>query len=599
MINLDQIKKYKQDIFLVSILFLIFFILLKIFWGHLGDPIVDCGREAYIPLQMLKGKVLYKDIFINFTPLSYQLNAFLYWLAGPKLNTLYLAGTVNTLIILTTVYLIAKNVTNSWTSWVITILIISVCVFRNFIHNYIFPYSYGVIYALSFFLLAILFCIYYIKNSKPWFFIISVFFMSLSILFKYEYIGFITVLAAIALFFKPISKKYILASFISLIIPFIISFSILFYQGLTVSNLTNSLHIIQRFSSTKAYKFFLAHCTGFSFSKEIFLQSLEIFIRNSIQNILYLSFIIYFFFLLTANKLQNIIKYKFTKFQQFLLIVFLIIIIPKNSLPTVTNFLSFSLISFTTVFILLFFLYRFFIQKKNNLKDKIFLLLILAALTGCLKSFFCINLDVYGTFFIPLLFLVNTVFIVEYLPEYFQFLDKNLWQKAFSVVLLIISVLFCYKYYITMIEEHSYPIKTSRGTLYTSSYVGKAFESTNKYILKEIPENKTFLMLPEGPMLNFLTNRDSNNMYFTLHPAFLETFGEEKVIKDLSKNMPDYIFINPRNSSDNGAAFFCKDYAFKICDFILEKYKFVGTMESCKPKKKKEKTFCIAAFKKK
>ena len=65
---------------------------LLIFCGHYSGILIDFGREVYYPEQILQGKVLYKDLFNIYGPLSYQINALLYKIFGAKLSTLYLSG---------------------------------------------------------------------------------------------------------------------------------------------------------------------------------------------------------------------------------------------------------------------------------------------------------------------------------------------------------------------------------------------------------------------------------------------------------------------------------------------------------------------------
>lgn len=60
---LKSFNEYKKDYFLLSLLVLIFVFLCSLFFARQSNPIIDVGSEAYIPLQMLKGKILYKDTY--------------------------------------------------------------------------------------------------------------------------------------------------------------------------------------------------------------------------------------------------------------------------------------------------------------------------------------------------------------------------------------------------------------------------------------------------------------------------------------------------------------------------------------------------------
>ena len=97
-------KKYcLKELGIITIVSLIMYF---IFYGKQDVYLVYVSREAYLPWQMLKGKVLYKDIFNVYGPLGYQINAIAYALLGVKLNTLYLMGFLNSLVICFTTFFI-------------------------------------------------------------------------------------------------------------------------------------------------------------------------------------------------------------------------------------------------------------------------------------------------------------------------------------------------------------------------------------------------------------------------------------------------------------------------------------------------------------
>ena len=158
--KMELLKKVdKGEILGFSLLSLMFLLLVPLFWGHQGHPIIDCGREAYIPSEILKGQVLYKDILILYGPLSFQINALLYAIFGQSLNTLYAAGMFNSFLIVGLVYLMKVTVTTRGVSLALSFMIMAMTVFNYYISSFSFPYSFAMVYALSSFLLSLLFCI--------------------------------------------------------------------------------------------------------------------------------------------------------------------------------------------------------------------------------------------------------------------------------------------------------------------------------------------------------------------------------------------------------------------------------------------------------
>jgi len=108
-----------------------------------------------------------------------------------------------------------------------------------------------------------------------------------------------------------------------------------------------------------------------------------------------------------------------------------------------------------------------------------------------------------------------------------------------------------------------------------------------------MPQNASFIMIPQGPILNFLTDHSSHGWYYDLIPPTILSFGEDKIIKDLEKNPPDYIFVNNRDTVEWGFSYFGKDYGLKINHFIKQNYKLekeVGNEFSIKIYERKDKT---------
>ena len=193
----------------LSIIFVVSLILYILFYAKYDVYLIDVGREAYLPWQMLKGQLLYKDIFNVYGPLGYQINAIAYAIFGVKL--LYLMGFLNSLVILFTTFFIGKLFVDKKTAMCISGLTLFVCVYAKNFFNFIFVYSYSAIYALSGFLLSLLAMLFYLRDKKNLYLTLSFFFAGFAFANKIEYLpyfGFIFVclprLEAVFIFFRRI-----------------------------------------------------------------------------------------------------------------------------------------------------------------------------------------------------------------------------------------------------------------------------------------------------------------------------------------------------------------------------------------------------------
>ena len=64
---------------------------------------------------------------------------------------------------------------------------------------------------------------------------------------------------------------------------------------------------------------------------------------------------------------------------------------------------------------------------------------------------------------------------------------------------------------------------------------------------RKLPEETTFIVAPEGVMLNYLARRNNSSRYYSFIPFEVELYGEETIIADFNKNPPDYFIIQLSN----------------------------------------------------
>jgi hypothetical protein len=571
---LEIIKRFRTDIILGLILLITFCVYAFFMVGHQSYLIIDVGRETYIPWQMLKGQVLYKDIVNIYGPLAYQINAFLYLIFGQNLNTLYMSGLVNSLILLASFYLISRLLASPLMSFSLTFSVLSVCVFNYYIFNFIFPYTYAAVYALSSFLLSLLFACYYLKYSSKVFIYLSFFFMGFSIVSKYEYTLFTIVLLLIVLFLKKINLKELMICVGLLLLMPLLSFAVLFLQGMSISDFIKAVELVKNICTSHTLNFFYTY-SGYFFSPTHLEQSFSNLITAFLGSIV--PFTLIYLALHYSEKIKNLIA---AKKNIWMLYAFL-----YGMAITVTFCLFVKYVFSETLFgwlplstsILMITLIVVFSKKgyRNiTLNDKLYFLILSAALIASSKSYFSLNTHLYGTFMFPLVILVNVFFVSEYLSKLIEINNPYKWRNAWALYFLFISLAYSAIYFGVARAVYIHPIKSEKGSIYTTAETGRSVNELIDYVKTSVPEGKGFLVMPEGVMLNFLTGRDSDNKYYSLLPLNIESFGESNIINDLKKNPPDYIFINNRNTSDYGFKHICNDYAFNLCSYIVQNYQF-------------------------
>ena len=108
-----------------------------------------------------------------------------------------------------------------------------------------------------------------------------------------------------------------------------------------------------------------------------------------------------------------------------------------------------------------------------------------------------------------------------------------------------------------------------------NGYFANSHYEFMEYVQRYTNPSDKVLILPEGPLVNFLADRKSDDYYNSLIPLYFDTFGEEKIIEHFEKNPPEYIVFNSRLSDDYGAKMICVDYGKNFCARVFENYELV------------------------
>lgn len=118
---------------------------LAVSWRKWPDPIVDFGRELYLPWQITQGGVLYRDIDAVFGPLSQYFNALVFTLLGPGIMHLVAVNLVIYAGILALLYYILRIGWGRTTAFVGSFIFITVFSFSQLvgIGNYTFAAPYA------------------------------------------------------------------------------------------------------------------------------------------------------------------------------------------------------------------------------------------------------------------------------------------------------------------------------------------------------------------------------------------------------------------------------------------------------------------------
>lgn len=128
---------------------LVFALMLVVSWRRWTSPIADSGREMDLPLRLLSGELLYRDVHHIYPPFAPYFNALLYRLFGAHLETLLMSGATCSGLIVYLCWRMARRVMPATEAALAAIAVTVLCVFKP-AGNLISPYSYAALYSTVF-----------------------------------------------------------------------------------------------------------------------------------------------------------------------------------------------------------------------------------------------------------------------------------------------------------------------------------------------------------------------------------------------------------------------------------------------------------------
>src|SRR5258707_15688715 len=114
-------------------------------WRRWTTLIVDCGRETDLPLRLLNGEMLYRDVHYIYPPFSPYFNSFLYRVFGVHLDTLIVSGVAFSILLVFLCYKIFRRLMPATETAIATSFVVVLCVFKPS-GNLIFPYSFAALH---------------------------------------------------------------------------------------------------------------------------------------------------------------------------------------------------------------------------------------------------------------------------------------------------------------------------------------------------------------------------------------------------------------------------------------------------------------------
>jgi len=537
-------KKINTDFkYLLGLWILLILAILPVITHH-GHYLVDCGREVYYPTQILMGKILYKDLFNIYGPFSYMFNAFLFKMFGIHLNVLYASGCACAVLIVSLIYLISKRFLSRFLSFSLSVFTIVLGVFNLSVFNFIFPYSYAMLYGLVAFLASVWFLLKYQSNpDKVFYLYLGGILAGLCVASKYEFLTYFLVVLYVMIKVKPLKFVQYYYTILALAAVPIFCFGTLFLQGLWVSDLVSTFVVLGKMAHSQTLRYFYT-------VQGIYLSKMTIpFLLES--------------FVVTGLTLFCLLKGAKSKYWLFFYLL--------SSLGFLFVLMQVGGVIFTVVPL---FIVVMAILDRKNLKENFALqILTFSAILFSLKIFTGMLVYTYGMFFISFLLITALALSLD------KFREKEINQKVIGVYFIILAILVGFKN-LYGLQFKTQSLHTHRGTIHGYDMFTPATRELIDYINTNTKKTDTVVIFPEGLFINFLTDRKSDDYYNSLIPLYDEVFGDEKLIEHFKKTRPEYIIFDNWDNSDYYLGYICKDYAVSFCNYVATNYKYEKVIDN-------------------
>lgn len=553
-------------------------------WLKWTDPIIDFGREAYVPWQLLGGRVLYRDIAYHNGPFSPYLNLVWFKLFGVSLHTLFfcnlaIAGATAGLL-----FVMVRRMADAFTATAATLAFVLLFAFQILTgtgnYNWIAPYSHEMTHGIAMSLLAIYFCGRACDDGRPVWSGATGVMLGLVFLTKGE----VFAAAMVAVAAQAVLARWSTGDggavpwsrvgwwMAGLIVPPFVALAAL----LLAMPMEEALHGV---IGTWAYVFMASNTEQKFF---LTLSGMDAPGRNI--GIMAWWAGIYFVVLFTCILLDRCagrgrIRFALAAVMSTLLLLFL------TWLPRVPAWQEFLaglpvLLAMAGLHLLLVIVrQRRHRQAAEWAVHGVGMLVFAAALL--LKMLLHVRLHHYGFGLAMPGVVMFIVVTVAWLPRLARNLGGSgvIMRSAACAVWLAVVVTFL-SFQAVPVGQMTHVVG-SGADRFLANRNGLDIERARQDLTADTRPGQTLVTMPDCEMLNFLTRRANPTRFGNFVPHQLQIFGEAEMIEEFERVPPDFVALVHRDTTEYGPQFFGVDYAQDLHAHIMEHYlpwKLIGAM---------------------
>jgi hypothetical protein len=552
-------------------------------WGTWPDPLVDFGRELYVPWQIAQGKVLYRDIAHLNGPFSSYVNVLWFKLFGVSLRSLVTANIAIWMLFAWMLHRLLVEIGGRFSGTVACLVFVAVFSFGQLVdvgnYNFVCPYAHEMSHGAVLSVAAILCFWQYVKRGRARYvagtgLLVGLVFLTKVELFLAAVLG---ILAGVGLTARAQRTRFrrtatgIVCLTAAALLPPLIAWA-LFCLAMTPAEAAQAATGSIRYVFDRKVATLPFYRAGMGFDD----PAAQMIVTLTVASM-------YVLFFLPAAAVDLLIGqqrrrvYRVCAALPFLAVA---AALAWAWTPTVWLLAARPLPLFLLAIAVC--LLGQFARSGNHDRPDARLILqtttVVFALTLLFKILLNTRVHHYGFVLTMPGMMILVVALLDWAPRVLTRLDGcgSVFRTAAAAGLIVIVV-----GHLRVIDA-KLTTKDTRvadgADAFLASDRGRAVNWALDTVDARLSADESLLVLPEGVMVNYLARRENPTPYINFMPPELTLFGEERILISLRRCPPDYVLVVHKETDEYGYRFFGRDYGEKIYRWLRANYEIVSSI---------------------